>query len=55
MNVMSIFNQYRWRFRRQIQPKSKWWKGPKDGDIWQKGYLKAGSEAMREIDFWIGK
>jgi hypothetical protein len=30
-------------------------KGLKDGDVWQKGYLKAGSEAMREIDFWIGE
>ena len=54
-NIMAIYNQYRWRFRRQVQPKSKRWKGLKDDDAWQKGYLKAGSEALREIDFWVGE
>jgi phosphatidylserine/phosphatidylglycerophosphate/cardiolipin synthase-like enzyme len=54
-NIMAIYNQYRWRFRRQVQPKNKRWKGLKDDDAWQKGYLKAGSEALREIDFWIGE
>ena len=54
-NIMAIYNQYRWRFRRQTQPKSKQWKGLTDNDAWQKGYLKAGSEALREIDFWVGE
>ena len=54
-NIMSVYNQYRWRFRRQIQPKNKRWKGLQDDDAWQKVYLKAGSEALREIDFWIGE
>jgi phosphatidylserine/phosphatidylglycerophosphate/cardiolipin synthase-like enzyme len=54
-NIMAIYNQYRWRFRRQTQPKSKRWKGLKDDDAWQKGCLKAGSEALREIDFWVGE
>jgi phosphatidylserine/phosphatidylglycerophosphate/cardiolipin synthase-like enzyme len=53
-NIMSIYNQYRWRFRRFTQPKSKQWKGLEDGDKWQQGYLKAGSRALREIDFWVG-
>lgn len=53
-NVMSIYNQYRWRFRRHLQPKSRRWKGLEDGDSWQKGYLKAGSPGLREIDFWTG-
>ena len=26
-NIMAIYNQYRWRFRRQTQPPSKRWKG----------------------------
>lgn len=51
-NIMAIYNQYRWRFRRQVSPKSKQWKGLEDGDAWQRGYLKAGSAALREIDFW---
>lgn len=53
-NIMAIYNQYRWRFRRQMQPKSKRWKGLQDNDTWQKGYLKPGSAALREIDFWAG-
>jgi phosphatidylserine/phosphatidylglycerophosphate/cardiolipin synthase-like enzyme len=54
-NVMAIYNQYRWRFRRQTQPKGKRWKGLKDSDIWQKGYLRPGSVALREIAFWVGE
>jgi hypothetical protein len=51
---MAIYNQYRWRFRRQVQPASKRFKGLKDNDQWQKGYLKSGSTGLREIDFWTG-
>jgi phosphatidylserine/phosphatidylglycerophosphate/cardiolipin synthase-like enzyme len=54
-NIMAIYNQYRWRFRRQTQAKSKRWNGLEDGDSWQKGYLKAGSAALREINFWVGE
>ena len=53
-NIMAVYNQYRWRFRRPSQPASKRWKGLKDTDTWQKGYLKPGSRALREIDFWVG-
>jgi len=53
-NIMAIYNQYHWRFRRQTQPKTKRWKGLEDGASWQKGYLKAGSAALREINFWVG-
>jgi len=31
------------------------WKGLKDGDSWQNGYLKPGSLYLREIDFWVGE
>jgi phosphatidylserine/phosphatidylglycerophosphate/cardiolipin synthase-like enzyme len=54
-NIMAIYDQYRWRFRRQTQAKAKRWKGLKDNDTWQKGYLKPGSTALREIDFWVGE
>lgn len=54
-NIMAIYNQYRWRFRRQTQPVSKRWKGLKDTDTWQKGYLKPGSVPLREIEFWVGE
>ena len=55
VNIMAIYNQYRWRFRRQVQPVKKRWKGLKDNDTWQTGYLKPGSRALREIDFWVGE
>ena len=54
-NIMAIYNQYRWRFRRQEQRASDRWKGLHDNDTWQKGYLKRGSPALREIDFWVGE
>lgn len=55
-NIMSIYNQYRWRFRRQTQtPARKRWDGLVDRDDWQQGYLRPGGEALREIDFWVGE
>lgn len=54
-NIMAVYNQYRWRFRRQSQPKNKRWKGLEDGDGWQRGYLKPDSTALREINFWVGE
>jgi phosphatidylserine/phosphatidylglycerophosphate/cardiolipin synthase-like enzyme len=54
-NIMAVYNQYRWRFRRQTQPKNKRWKGLKDTDTWQQGYLKPGSKGLREINFWVGE
>ena len=54
-NIMSIYNQYRWRFRRNTQPARQRWKGLQDSDEWQNGYLKKGSAYLREIDFWTGE
>lgn len=54
-NIMSVYNQYRWRFRRQTQPKKKRWKGLKDNATWQNWYLKAGSASLREMNFWVGE
>jgi phosphatidylserine/phosphatidylglycerophosphate/cardiolipin synthase-like enzyme len=53
-NIMAIYNQYRWRFRRHTQLRTQQWKGLEDGDSWQKGYLQAGGTALREINFWVG-
>lgn len=52
-NIMSIYNQYRWRFRRHTQPLTRQWDGLQDTDTWQYGYLRSGSAARREIDFWV--
>lgn len=32
-NIMAIYNQYRWRFRRHIQPEAKRWNGLQDDDV----------------------
>jgi hypothetical protein len=49
-NIMAVYNQYRWRFRRHLQPPSRRWKGLVDSDNWQRGYLQADSPALREIN-----
>jgi hypothetical protein len=54
-NIMSVYNQYRWRFRRQIQPTTSRWKGLEDSDDWQTGYLRDGGTQLREINFWVGE
>ncbi len=55
-NIMSIYNQYRWRFRRPQKKENTGvavrWAGLEDNDTWQSGYLKPGSPSLREIDFW---
>lgn len=52
-NILSVYGQYRWRFRRKSQPVAKRWKGLEDGDQWQQWHLKAGSPAKREMKFWV--
>jgi phosphatidylserine/phosphatidylglycerophosphate/cardiolipin synthase-like enzyme len=54
-NIMSVYNQYRWRFRRQVRPNSSRWKGLEDSDVWQAGYLMEGSTQIHEINFWVGE
>jgi phosphatidylserine/phosphatidylglycerophosphate/cardiolipin synthase-like enzyme len=53
-NVMSIYNQYRWRYRRQTGTGKENWQGLKDNDTWQNGYLTPGSPYLKEIEFWVG-
>jgi phosphatidylserine/phosphatidylglycerophosphate/cardiolipin synthase-like enzyme len=50
VNIMSIYDNYRWRFR--VAAKSKW-KGNWDNDRWQKNYLQG--DARDELDLWMGK
>ncbi|WP_067676706.1 phospholipase D-like domain-containing protein [Nocardia miyunensis] len=52
-NIMSVYNQYRWRFRRHLQPAAKRWKGLADSDSWQSWHLKPDSPQLREINFWV--
>jgi len=52
VNIMSVYNHYRWRYFRNLSESSKKWTGLQSNDQWQKGYL-AGSK-LKEIDFWMG-
>src|SRR2546423_10243174 len=55
-NIMAVYNQYRWRFRRHLQqPAAKRGKGLQDNDPWQEGYLRSGSDGPDRIDFWAGR
>jgi len=54
-NIMAVYNQYRWRFRRHVQAPSRRWKGLVDNDHWQHGYLRPDSPPLREINFWVGE
>ena len=54
-NIMSVYDQYRWRFRRQLRPVAKRWKGLIDANTRQRWYLKPESAALREVDFWVGE
>jgi phosphatidylserine/phosphatidylglycerophosphate/cardiolipin synthase-like enzyme len=47
VNIMSIYDNYRWRYR--VAGGSKW-KGISDNDIWQKKFLK---NTKLELTFWM--
>jgi phosphatidylserine/phosphatidylglycerophosphate/cardiolipin synthase-like enzyme len=59
-NIMSVYNQYRWRFNRIRQVSSTSWDGLKDNAFWQPWLwddpkladIKAAK--LREMDFWVG-
>jgi phosphatidylserine/phosphatidylglycerophosphate/cardiolipin synthase-like enzyme len=53
VNIISIYNQYRWRYHRMIAQKSKAWTGLIPVDTWQDGYFKGAK--LREMEFWLGK
>lgn len=53
VNIMSIYNQYRWRYSQLQSKKPSKWIGLVDNDEWQEGYFKGAKQ--REIDFWLGQ
>ena len=53
VNIMSIYNQYRWRYYRMQSEQPNKWTGLKDNDTWQDRYYK-GAE-FRELNFWLGQ
>ncbi len=53
VNIMSIYNQYKWRHNQLTQDKSQQWTGLVDKDDWQ-DYLLTGPR-LDEVQFWLGK
>jgi phosphatidylserine/phosphatidylglycerophosphate/cardiolipin synthase-like enzyme len=53
VNIISIYNQYRWRYKLAQARKMKAWMSLIPDDKWQNGYFK--EEKLREIKFWLGE
>lgn len=56
-NIMSVYNQYHWRFASTRKSASKAWTGLADDDSWQPWNWSAGDvkdARLREIAFWVG-
>jgi phosphatidylserine/phosphatidylglycerophosphate/cardiolipin synthase-like enzyme len=60
-NIMSIYNQYRWRYNRVHQVSSTSWDGLKDNAFWQPWLWNEPKLAdvraakLREMAFWVGE
>jgi len=52
VNIIGVYNQYRWRFWRSQNPSDDW-VGLQDNDSWQDDYF-TGARA-RELSFWLGE
>jgi hypothetical protein len=52
VNVMTIYNQYRWRYFRVTSKNPEKWDGLVTTDTWQDSYYLG--EKLRELDFWLG-
>lgn len=52
VNIIGVYNQYRWRFWRTQNPSDDW-TGLQDNDTWQDDYF-TGARA-RELSFWLGE
>lgn len=50
-NIMSVYNQYRWRYSRMRGEQAQQWHGLKLTDAWQKPYFEV-EDLKREFDFW---
>src|SRR5262249_21225372 len=53
VNIMSIYNQYRWRFHCLQSKQATEYSGLHDDDRWQHGYLEG--MKRREMEFWVGR
>lgn len=54
VNIMGIYNQYRWRYLRLKSGSPNRWDGLVRGDTWQDKYFDKSDRASRDFDFWFG-
>jgi phosphatidylserine/phosphatidylglycerophosphate/cardiolipin synthase-like enzyme len=52
VNVMTVYNQYRWRYFRSVSKPPDRWDGLVSADSWQDDYFQG--EKLRELQFWMG-
>ncbi len=52
VNVMTVYNQYRWRYFRAVSKPPDKWDGLASADTWQNDYFQG--EKLRELEFWLG-
>ncbi len=53
VNVMTVYNQYRWRYVRSTSKTPDKWDGLVAADSWQDSYFQG--EKLQELDFWLGQ
>jgi phosphatidylserine/phosphatidylglycerophosphate/cardiolipin synthase-like enzyme len=51
-HVMDVYDHYRWRYSLQSKQGTVW-SGLASSDSWQDKYLRQGSPAANELDFWL--
>lgn len=54
VNIMGIYNQYRWRYLRLNSGTPDRWDGLVRQDSWQDKYFDKSQQASKDFDFWFG-
>jgi len=53
VNIMSVYDKYRWRYKMWQDQEYSGWKGLQDNDEWQDSYLDLNGEKNKELDFFL--
>jgi len=51
VNILSVYDMYRWRYKLSQGKKFDGWKGLQDSDNWQDSYLDLNGEKNKELNF----
>jgi len=53
VNILSVYDKYRWRYKMSQGKEYSGWKGLQDNDEWQDSYLDLNGEKNKELDFFL--